>query len=127
MLTSFFSNMQFNSSHYLYMNPAFYCEGVEGKQTEAYACDHLAFCTISKTKIYVAEPTPVTAELHLYCDQRTNDRIFIQSANGIGNWMGTIFVAMISDRFGRGFCFIFALIFLTISCISKHKNNQSNS
>jgi hypothetical protein len=38
MLVSLFSNLQYNSSNLLYMNPAFYCEGAEEKVTEEYAC-----------------------------------------------------------------------------------------
>lgn len=33
LMVSLFTNLQYNSSNLLYMNPAFYCEGIDGKMT----------------------------------------------------------------------------------------------
>jgi MFS family permease len=61
----------------------------------------------------------VTAELHLYCDSRNNDRIIIQSGTGVGNLLGILFCAILSDRKGRKFSFVISSVLLNVGFLSK--------
>jgi hypothetical protein len=51
LLTAFFTNLPIISSNLFYMNPAFSCQGMEGKIAEDVACNSMQFCTISNSQL----------------------------------------------------------------------------
>jgi len=60
----------------------------------------------------------LTAKLNLYCGARKNDRNFIQSASGIGAWIGIVFAGYVGDNKGKklGMIIAFGLAVIAALC-----------
>jgi MFS family permease len=55
----------------------------------------------------------------LYCDEKMEARVLIQTTSGVGGWFGLIFASLVSDRFGRKLSFSLGLALLSFgTCIS---------
>jgi MFS family permease len=43
--------------------------------------------------------------------------MLLQTASGVGNWLGIIFAGMISDKKGRKLCFCVGVLMLNLTCL----------
>lgn len=101
---------------YLLATPTFTC-GSELKVLEKDACGRLDQCKIDL-------PYTITAEMHLYCDQKyVRDSII--SSEFVGSVVGLIVLSIMADRLGRKVIIVTTLYITCLGSIRTYTCDRS--